>query len=535
MKKIISITLCICLMLSAVISPPTAFGADSMSKIIDGLLTYSAEERANLFTFLKPLLIVDKGLDLIDSYIDNYDPSGGDVASALLAPIFQYIEPQDAKTAISVLRLIPEDTRKKYADIYQNRTETPLTTDEANNANSILLLIYEDYPNLQTLFDEDGITSGVLLNFLGIFSEINDSKPMLSYSDSYFSVNYVSSTFESSLNSLSTSNGDPISLKKLAEETADRLNTVTTDAKPKIAELLQKTGVCVIQNNDSEIGSPTSSDWNENGLELKVENADTTASEKSQGYVKAINVSVYSNNDKQPDGLLPQSCVISFTCDNPLMTLHDTDGNVVLLSTYENGKFTARIEKSGRYLIKQNSAPFKDNNGWGTDYINQLALRGIVGGKGDGLFSPNDKISREEFVKLIVKLFNLQSNDNPGFADVNSSDWYFPYVSSAYKAGIINGVGDNKFGVGQPITRQDLCKIIYNAASAKNLFKSSNTISFKDSSNIASYALDAVTALNSSGYIAGDENSNFNPSSNATRQEAAKILYYLLRDLTITK
>ena len=56
----------------------------------------------------------------------------------------------------------------------------------------------------------------------------------------------------------------------------------------------------------------------------------------------------------------------------------------------------------------------------------------------------------------------------------------------------------------------------------------SEAISFADSGEIADYAKDAVYILAKAGIVSGNENSEFNPLANATRAEAAKILYYTM-------
>ena len=55
-----------------------------------------------------------------------------------------------------------------------------------------------------------------------------------------------------------------------------------------------------------------------------------------------------------------------------------------------------------------------------------------------------------------------------------------------------------------------------------------DTAMYKDESNIASWAKDAVKRVTDAGLMKGDEKGNFNPKSNLTRQEAAVILDRLL-------
>lgn len=91
------------------------------------------------------------------------------------------------------------------------------------------------------------------------------------------------------------------------------------------------------------------------------------------------------------------------------------------------------------------------------------------------------------------------------------------------------------FGVGLNITRQDMAKIIYGVIKKLGIdVKVDETRGiFADSSEIAEYAAEGAAALKALNIIGGDENGNFNPKAFATREEAAKIIYGLLKLLVL--
>lgn len=168
---------------------------------------------------------------------------------------------------------------------------------------------------------------------------------------------------------------------------------------------------------------------------------------------------------------------------------------------------------------------------WAVEAITQLTYRGVLNGKGDMLFAPNDNITREEFAKVICEgfKFNLVDEDCP-FEDVSEDDWSYRYVRSAYIAGIVNGISDTEFGYGQNITREDLCVMIERTLKAGSLTVSENSeanISFADDDSISDYAKESVYNLAAAGIVSGD-GENFNPKAYATRAEAAKIVYLSL-------
>ncbi|WP_154669413.1 S-layer homology domain-containing protein [Ruminiclostridium cellobioparum] len=59
--------------------------------------------------------------------------------------------------------------------------------------------------------------------------------------------------------------------------------------------------------------------------------------------------------------------------------------------------------------------------------------------------------------------------------------------------------------------------------------ESSSPVQFKDSSMISSYAVNAISAMRKSGIINGVGNDNFAPKNNATRAQAAVIIYQVFK------
>lgn len=170
-----------------------------------------------------------------------------------------------------------------------------------------------------------------------------------------------------------------------------------------------------------------------------------------------------------------------------------------------------------------------DDVGWAVEAIIELAQKGIILGKGDRLFYPNDNITREEFVKIIVKTFfeNAEVSDK-SFDDVSDGEWYAEFVKKACGEGIINGIGENIFGTGMNITREDMAVIAYRTALKSGKLKESERVSgfiFADDEQISDYAKTAVYALYDAGIINGVSEDEFAAKDYLTRAQAAKIIY----------
>ena len=172
-----------------------------------------------------------------------------------------------------------------------------------------------------------------------------------------------------------------------------------------------------------------------------------------------------------------------------------------------------------------------DSVPWAKDAIEYLSKCGIINGKSARRFYPNDNITREEFVKIAVCAFEINEEDDKEllFKDVSKGDWYYPFVLKGVNSGLINGMSVDEFGVGIEITRQDMAKIIYSAV--KDKISEERESAFGDFDTVSDYAKIAVASLNRAEIINGYDDMLFMPSNNATRAEAAKMIYSALMKL----
>ena len=178
-----------------------------------------------------------------------------------------------------------------------------------------------------------------------------------------------------------------------------------------------------------------------------------------------------------------------------------------------------------------NSKAFSDLSGfeWAEEAISELKKAGIVSGRADGVFAPQDSVLREEFVKMILGAGKFEElYGDISFNDVNADDWFYPYIKNAYLCGIINGISETEFGSGNEISRQDMAVVCYNMLSRKGMLESTaelEALSYGDTGNISDYAVLAVRYLSDAGILNGDENNMFMPQKSLNRAEAAAVIY----------
>lgn len=175
-------------------------------------------------------------------------------------------------------------------------------------------------------------------------------------------------------------------------------------------------------------------------------------------------------------------------------------------------------------------------NSWGLEYIYDLTNAGILNGKSPSTFVPNGNITRAE----VAKMLSVASGDDltstaasaAVFGDVAADSWYARNVGWAFEKGIVTGTSPTAYSPSGYITRQDLATMLsrYAAYKSYTLPVVNEAKVFSDTSSIAGYAVDAVSAMQQAGILSGKGN-DFAPKSFATRQETAKMISLLLQGM----
>lgn len=182
------------------------------------------------------------------------------------------------------------------------------------------------------------------------------------------------------------------------------------------------------------------------------------------------------------------------------------------------------------------AAAFRDvrSSDWYADAVSQVYQDGYMDGTGNGLFSPNETLTRAMFVTVLGRIHGVTPDqyDYTVFVDAQKDTWYGPYVSWAYSIRIVDGYGSGGYGFGSddPISREQMATIIarYVDFLDTDLPDADSAVSsFCDASRVSAYAREGLELMRRTGIIVGDQDGNFNPQDNATRAEAATIFVRL--------
>ena len=180
---------------------------------------------------------------------------------------------------------------------------------------------------------------------------------------------------------------------------------------------------------------------------------------------------------------------------------------------------------------------YKDVNGWEKVYVYYLTELGILNGKAEGIFAPQDNVTRAEFAKILAAASGNKMPEvtEQPFSDVPADAWYAPYVSWAKVHGIVNGVGDNQFSPQSEISRQDIAVMISRYAEKQRIELPENEAvkEFTDAAEISGYAAEAVQQMQKAGIISGYPDGSFGSKKSATRAETAKMVAVFLQNTHI--
>ena len=148
----------------------------------------------------------------------------------------------------------------------------------------------------------------------------------------------------------------------------------------------------------------------------------------------------------------------------------------------------------------------------------------ITAGSSEGLFNPNQTCTREQIVTFLWKAAGAPEPDSPEdlFTDVKPGKYYTKAVQWAVQTGITTGVGDGKFGVGKPCTREQVVTFLWKAWGSRPPKYAENPFSDVEKGKYYYYA---VLWANMNDITSGTSASVFGVGKPCTRGQIVTFLY----------
>ena len=154
----------------------------------------------------------------------------------------------------------------------------------------------------------------------------------------------------------------------------------------------------------------------------------------------------------------------------------DDSGNLkTVRGTYNaaTGTVKFRVSHFSEYAVGYNEVTFSDvtKDAWYKDAVDFIAARGITNGMGNNKFGPDENLTRGQFVVMLLNAYGISPDRKSEFSGVSpfgdaGNAYYTDYLLVAKGLGIVNGVGNNQFTPEKEISRQEMFVMLYNALKA---------------------------------------------------------------------
>lgn len=152
-------------------------------------------------------------------------------------------------------------------------------------------------------------------------------------------------------------------------------------------------------------------------------------------------------------------------------TTYKMPAKSMIVLTLKSGKNIAKLgdasADTGDDAKYEGEVKFADvANHWAANEINLLAADGKVSGREEGVFAPDEAVTRAEFSALLANVLSTgEEGAEIAFFDVGEGDWYRKAVNFAASSGYMRGYGDGSFLPNKNITLSEAAACIARAMS----------------------------------------------------------------------
>lgn len=241
---------------------------------------------------------------------------------------------------------------------------------------------------------------------------------------------------------------------------------------------------------------------------------------------------VISFSDEDADGVKEEISYLSGDDIGFEPTTIGYSDTVFILNIYGFDYDTGERSLLNRYYIRLDEDPTVSD--WAKSEIKEARISRLVPAL-TGNPGMQAAITREQFAELIVNYFTAHRifvEDK----DITFVDCENPAVLKAASAGIVNGVGDNKFDPNATTNREQIATMIYRAIryikeyNGRNLTSESGDISgYSDKADVSSWAVEGVGALAANGIMKGTSETTLSPKNPCTVEQSIILIYRLYK------
>ncbi|MHA6484530.1 S-layer homology domain-containing protein [Paenibacillus sp. strain BS8-2] len=167
---------------------------------------------------------------------------------------------------------------------------------------------------------------------------------------------------------------------------------------------------------------------------------------------------------------------------------------------------------------------------WAQTEIEQAIQAGIVQGHGDGSFRPDDSVSREQFIVMLIRALKPDEGTDKEWSfsdDQQIASWAQSSVKLALEMDWIGGYEDGTFRPQQSLNRAQLAVVVAKALGLP--YSVESHAGYTDIHQIPTWALPAVNLLYEHGIMTGRSGNQFAAVEEVSRAEAVTVILRMLK------
>lgn len=171
-----------------------------------------------------------------------------------------------------------------------------------------------------------------------------------------------------------------------------------------------------------------------------------------------------------------------------------------------------------------------NKNAWYAEAVRYCVTKGYASGMSNTTFAPNATLTRAQFVQLIAGINGVdltQYNEiDSTFADVKFGTWFHNSITWAVEKGYVAGMSPESFKPNEKLTREQLVRILYNYAkdNGANVEGRADLTVFEDCGKISTWAYEEMSWAVENKIVSGMTATTVGPRGTATRAQAMQII-----------
>lgn len=169
-------------------------------------------------------------------------------------------------------------------------------------------------------------------------------------------------------------------------------------------------------------------------------------------------------------------------------------------------------------------------SGWYKPAVDFAQVSGLMAGIGDGKFAPTLTTTRAMVAEVLYEAEGAPSVEGMTcpLTDIKAGEWYTDAVIWAYNAGVVAGRSDGTFCPDDTITRQEMAVMLYGWMGGGESLLDAEQIQyalaqFADGADVAPWAQEAVAYCYLAGLMVGNDAGCFDPLGSLERAQLAQV------------